>query len=1258
MKGFVFALLLLFSMLSAQHVLAEQSYQPPAPTGVSATDGTSEEYVEVSWNKVEGVSLYRVHRCSVISGECTIISNQGGSSYKDTKGKNNTIFDYRVRACLQLGECSELSDADEGYRGFVVSAGQSGSWYDPTHGGEGFFLQVVSETEAVVFWFTYDNQGNQFWMTGVGTITGAKIKFPELISPRGGKFGPDFDPADVSYPAWGSLKFDFSDCDEASVSYEGPKDFGKGKFDVVRLTRLWGLGCGGEHSPNISTGKAFLSAGFSGSWYDIDHSGEGFAIEILNETTADVMWFTYDTQGNPAWIAALGQIVGTSIYIDDFQITSGAIFGPDFNPEDVVRAHWGVAAFNFTSCGNDGIAGSMQYIPPPEFGSEGGQFLYRLTSIAGVECDLLTSEYNVSGTMDVAENTFIDSDVNDPNTPEVSNDLDAQPQKLAAPAKVVGFVTALPTGVDGDRFAAESDEWDLFQLPLQNGETVILSVSDWDSADPLANDIDLYLFKAADIETIVDSSENATKTEWVSAPEAGVYLVGVHALSGASKYLLKSGQSSPVGLSKLSSSAEMAEGELIAAIRINNHLTSDSDEDSYRSRIEKLENRNGLTRVKQSTGGEVLYAVDTSRVDRLAPHPLAVNGLGPITPENWQVIRTAKELSVSKDYRWSGPNYILHGLATPNDSLYGRQWHYPLINLPLAWNVTTGSSDVVVAVIDSGVYDHPDLVSNVDYSLGYDFVSSPLNSGDGDGLDPDARDPGKLFPETKPYLSHGTHVAGTVGATSNNGTGVAGVSWDVTLMPVRVLGNARVLGEEIFGTGTCWDIAQGMRWAGRLTNESGRVPARSADVINMSLGGDIPCEGNQEVINQLTSKGIIVIAAAGNENTSIPSYPAALNNVISVSATTIADELASYSNFGSTIDVAAPGGDLEVDLDGNGDPDGVLSTTMMVEQGSSVPITDYVYLQGTSMASPHIAGVAALMKSVYPEMGSNEFFTAVSSGEITKDLANDGLNNKDPSFGYGRIDARKAVNWALDQGAQPIPPYLRSSISSADFGSTQLAISFEIKSGGTGDISVTGGEVSDTWMQLVAVDTDDDGLGTYHIDVDRTGLVDGAYSGQVTINASDGSKVLISVAMHAGEKVAGEAGYLHAVMFDSFTLNKVAQWEGLAIDKQYNIAFSNVPFGSYYLLVSSDIDNDSALCIGDEDELNEGEFCLIYPLNSSPSGIIVYDRDVDLGLFTMRFPENLGGINASSLGETASESEAPKVSTIKYMINSLGVSKK
>ncbi len=637
-----------------------------------------------------------------------------------------------------------------------------------------------------------------------------------------------------------------------------------------------------------------------------------------------------------------------------------------------------------------------------------------------------------------------------------------------------------------------------------------------------------------------------------------------------------------------------------------------------------------------------MYAVDTSRVDRLAPHPLTAIGWGSIKPDNWQVIKAAKELSVNNDYRWSGPNYIQGQMATPDDPGYDLQWHYPLINLPLAWNVTTGSEDVVVAVIDTGVSDHPDLVSNVNYNLGYDFVSNTLNSGDGDGIDSDARDPGKSFPEI-PYFSHGTHVAGTIGATSNNGSGVAGVNWDVTIMPVRVLGND--------GLGSCWDISEGVKWAGGIINDSGTLPAKHADVINMSLAGPDNCPGSQELADLIARKGIVIIAAAGNETSSVPMYPASLDNVISVSATTISDDLAPYSSYGSTIDVAAPGGDMSADLNGDNFPDGVLSTVMIIEKGTSTRTNDFYFTSGTSMASPHIAGVAALMKSVYPAMGSNEFFAAISSGSITKDLAQDGPANKDPFFGYGRINARKAVNWALEQDGKPIPPYLTSSISSANFGSTQLSIAFEIGRGGSGPISVARGEVTESWMQLVAVSTDNDGLGTYRIDVDRTGLIDGSYSGWASIYGSDESEIVISVSMHVGEKVVGEAGYQYALLLDSWTLSTVMQWQGLAVNNEYPISFTNVQPGSYFLIVGSDNDNDFTIC-------DQGELCQVYPLNNLPSEIIVFwDQNTDLGLFSMGFPDDVGGSNSSSsIGDPESQDENPNVSNIKAMIDGSGVS--
>lgn len=1105
---------------------------------------------------------------------------------------------------------------------YDVTPGLSGAWYDPTHDGEGYFLQVLSETQATVFWFSYDKNGDQFWMIGIGNINGSKITFPELLSPYGGKFGPDFDPADVEYPVWGTLEFDFSACDSATANYSGPPEFGSGGFDLTRLTSLWGLDCQGNDQSPLSTGEGFLNGGFSGSWFDYSHDGEGFVVEVLNETAAVVIWFTYDTEGNPAWMLGSGLIDGASILVNEFLITSGGVFGPDFNPVDVVYDPWGPAAYTFGSCGESSAAGNMRYIPPPEFGIETTQFLNRLIAIDGLGCGFLTETHDIKGTMKVAENIFLDGDVNDPLVPEESNDLDAPTaQQLVPPAKVAGFVTAVPTEIEGDRFAEENDEWDVYLLAIREGESISLNISDWDSNDMGLNDLDLYLYNVNDSQTVVDSSVGSNQTEWVTAPEDGNYFVLVNAYAGTSNYLLRSGQSISQSAAKLSVTLAMETGELIASPGHKDRIQASTDaKNNFKSRIEKIERGIGLTRLEEDGNGDVLYSIDSTRMDQLVPHPLTLSGRGPIKPEDWQVIRAAKTLSASSEYRWAGPNYIQHHMRTPNDPGYEFQWHYPLIRLPQAWDITTGSADVVVAVIDTGVADHPDLVGNVDYSLGGDFVSNVLSSGDGDGIDADARDPGKLYPTYTDYASHGTHVAGTVGATGNDGLGVTGVNWDVTIMPVRVLG--------IEGSGSCWDIQQGMKWSGRLANSSGTLPSRKADIINMSLGGFGYCSGYQELVDELVANQVVVIAASGNENSSIPNYPASLNNVISVSATTFVDERAPYSSYGSSVDVAAPGGDSSVDLNGDGQPDGVLSPLMVIEKGTSTRLNTYNFLQGTSMASPHMAGIAALMKSVYPEMGPNEFFTAISSGNVTVDLAQNGSTNKDQFFGYGRIDVQKAVNWAVERSqGQPGDAFLTSSISAANFGSNQTSVDFEITKSGSGSISVAGGGASESWIQAWTVNTDGEGLGTYRITVERAGLIDGSYNGWVGIEASDGSMIWISVAMQVGEKVAGEAGYLYALLLDEWTFGNVKQWDGLPVGNEYSLSLDSNPPGSYFLMLGSDIDNDFTVC-------DPGEFCQIYPLNSQASEIVIENMNVQLGNFTMGFPldEDSGGLSSGALG--------------------------
>ena len=351
-------------------------------------------------------------------------------------------------------------------------------------------------------------------------------------------------------------------------------------------------------------------------------------------------------------------------------------------------------------------------------------------------------------------------------------------------------------------------------------------------------------------------------------------------------------------------------------------------------------------------------------------------------------------LSARSDVVYAHPNYLLEAYAEPNDPLYERQWHYRAINLPAAWDRTTGSADVTVAVIDSGVAtDHPDLASKL--APGYDFVSSEQTSGDGDGRDADPTDPGGSF--------HGSHVAGTVAAATDNGVGVAGVSWGARILPVRVLGD---------GNGTLADAVDGILWS-----VGDRIPGvplnpNPADVLNLSLGGPLVCskvQFLQDAFDVANAAGVAVVVAAGNNGEDAGGFtPASCGGVITVGATTLQGERAEYSNYGGRIDVMAPGGNLDEDADDDGEPDGVYST---VQNDAGEP--DYAYFEGTSMASPHVAGVIALLKSVRPALSGSEARDLLqrTARPITDDSCSVGC-------GAGLIDAEAALA-ALAAPAQP-----------------------------------------------------------------------------------------------------------------------------------------------------------------------------------------------------------------------------------------------
>lgn len=330
---------------------------------------------------------------------------------------------------------------------------------------------------------------------------------------------------------------------------------------------------------------------------------------------------------------------------------------------------------------------------------------------------------------------------------------------------------------------------------------------------------------------------------------------------------------------------------------------------------------------------------------------------------------------------YAEPNYIAEAFWTPNDAYYPSQWHlhnpqYGGINMEKAWDMERGGQPgIVIAVIDTGVayedysdesgayYQAPDLAMTR-FIPGYDFVNKDTHPNDD--------------------LGHGTHVTGTIAQSTDNQTGTAGIAFNCSIMPVKVLGKD--------GTGTYADIAEGIIYAAD----------NGADVINLSLGGSYNSQTLKNAVAYAYNRGVTIVCAAGNDGSAYKiAYPAAYDAYcIAVGATRYNETIAPYSNRGRSLDLVAPGGDLTVDQNKDGSPDGVLQQTFRGATNNWI----YKFSQGTSMAAPHVAGVAALLISRGIAATPDEVRNTLQTTAKDK-----GFPGKDYKYGYGIVDASAAL---------------------------------------------------------------------------------------------------------------------------------------------------------------------------------------------------------------------------------------------------------
>lgn len=395
---------------------------------------------------------------------------------------------------------------------------------------------------------------------------------------------------------------------------------------------------------------------------------------------------------------------------------------------------------------------------------------------------------------------------------------------------------------------------------------------------------------------------------------------------------------------------------------------------------------------------------------------LTINGLRTLSTGS-EVIHTDRKLDLAESKQlmvqlMQDPNVLavdpdvrMKRLFVPNDPLYAQQWHYKSgpggINAEPAWDITKGAG-TVVAVLDTGITPHTEFAGQL--VPGYDFIADISTAADGDGRDADPNDPGD-YDYYYDSSWHGTHVAGTIAAKTDNGAGTAGVAPDAKILPVRVLG---------VGGGFTSDIIDAMTWASGGTVAGVPANANPAEVINLSLGGGGACSTAwQTAVDAAVARGTTVVVAAGNSGGDAANLtPASCNNVIAVSAVGPTGTKASYSSFGPVVDVAAPGGSGF-----NPAADNILSTYNLglTTQGAE----GYAWNAGTSMAAPHVAGIVALIQSASA--------TPKTPAQVKKILENTAYANGGfpggcsyaVPCGTGIVDAHAAV--LVANGTNPLP---------------------------------------------------------------------------------------------------------------------------------------------------------------------------------------------------------------------------------------------
>lgn len=391
--------------------------------------------------------------------------------------------------------------------------------------------------------------------------------------------------------------------------------------------------------------------------------------------------------------------------------------------------------------------------------------------------------------------------------------------------------------------------------------------------------------------------------------------------------------------------------------------------------VKNYKDREIIVKFKQGVAEQTIQAINKSNGTTVLAKHSERRSRRLRTDENKSIEDMLTVYRANPNVEYAEPNYTVTASMVPNDTYYPYQWNLDNevsggINMESAWDIQTGETQVIVAVLDTGVaYEDygdyqvaPDL-AQTNFVQGYDIINEDEHANDDNG--------------------HGTHVTGTIAQSTNNSIGAAGVAFNVTIMPVKVL--------DAEGSGTVEDVANGIYYA----------VDQGANIINLSLGSDSSSTTLKEACKYARQNAVTIVAAAGNDGADSISYPAGYDDyVIAVGATGYDEERTYYSNGGSSLDLMAPGGDLSVDLNGDGYNDGILQQTF----SEDVTSFGYWFYSGTSMATPHVTGVAALLLSASSDLLPAQIQDILET--TATDLGDEGW---DKDTGWGLVDAAAAL---------------------------------------------------------------------------------------------------------------------------------------------------------------------------------------------------------------------------------------------------------